>query len=225
VNLHLDQFTCLQLIFYLREQGFRHSFLSYPDRCFSSSRPGQEPSQLALFERRSLTVGYLFFVPQSRHVINTVVPYSDLVLTRQFTPGTRSPPQPRQMRDLCSPVMRTPAFIPILRANAIYRLASSLSVEKTFRAWASRISTRSRAISFVPAALLQANTQTSNPSAECSCNLFVSRVENQTQDPLDVAPSDSRKRSPTSSAGDPIPPTDQEARRATNERTFGAPPG
>jgi hypothetical protein len=56
-------------------------------------------------------------------VISTFVPYSDLVRTRQFKPGTRSAPHPLQIRDFCSLVNRTPAFIPSLRASSTYRLA------------------------------------------------------------------------------------------------------
>jgi rRNA small subunit pseudouridine methyltransferase Nep1 len=130
-----------------------------------------ESFQLSLLESRSLRVGYRFFVPQSKQVINTVVPTSDLVLTRQFTPGTRKVPQPLQIDIFCSLERRTPAFIPTRRASSTYRFDRFRSVENALFARSSRISIRSRAISRI-LPLLQANERTELMSAKCSCNLF-----------------------------------------------------
>jgi hypothetical protein len=134
-----------------------------------------ESLQLFLMECRSLMVGYRFFVPQSKQVINTVVPSSDLVLTRQFTPGTRRAPQPLQIDIFCSLDKRTPAFIPIRRASSTYRFERTRSVGNVLFARSRRISIRSRAISrMFP--LLQANGPTELTSAKWSCNLFCAIV-------------------------------------------------
>jgi hypothetical protein len=144
-----------------------------PYSCVSSSRSGLESLQLFLLESRSLTVGYRFFVPQSRQVINTVVPNSDLVLTRQFTPGTRRVPQPLQIDIFCSFDKRTSAFIPIRRASSTYLFERARSVGNVFFARSSRISIRSRAISRMFPLLLQAKEPTGLTSGRCPCNLFV----------------------------------------------------
>jgi hypothetical protein len=123
-------------------------------------------------EIRSLAVGYLFLFPHSRQVINTVVPGSDLILTRQFTPGTSKDPHRLQSCNFCSLVNRTPAFIPISRASSTYRFARPLSDRNASRAWLSKMAMRSRAISLVPPALLQANCLTYIPPEAWSCNLF-----------------------------------------------------
>ena len=145
------------MVFYLREQSLGSSFLPQPDRRIGSSRPGSKSSQFPFLEIRSLAVGYLFLLPHSRQVINTVVPGSGLVLTRQLTPGTSRDPHRLQICNFCPLVNRTPAFIPISRASSTYRFARPRSVRNASRAWLSKIAMRSRAISLVPPALLQAN--------------------------------------------------------------------
>ncbi len=130
-------------------------------------------SQFFLLESRSLTVGYRFLAPQSRHVINTVVPNSDLVLTRQFTPGTRKAPQLLQIDIFCSLDRRTPAFIPIRRASSTYLFERARSSGNVFLARSSRISIRSRAIPRTLPLLLQAKEPTTLMPGRCPCNLFV----------------------------------------------------
>lgn len=94
------------------------AFFSNPDRSVNSPGFGLKASQLLLIELRSLAVGYLLSFPQSRQVINTVVPASLRVLTLQFAPGTRRVPQPLQMKSFSSLRRRTPDFMPIRRASS-----------------------------------------------------------------------------------------------------------
>lgn len=124
----------------------RETFFSNPNRGFNYSRLGLQSSRTVLFERRSLTVGYRFLLPHCRHVINTVVPVSDLILIRQLRPGTRRLPHFLQMDAFVSRVRRTPDFIPIKRASSTYLLEREGSSEKVCLARRSNISIRSRAI-------------------------------------------------------------------------------
>lgn len=155
------------------QEFLRGALLPNPDCGIRFPRSGLQPSQSFLLESRSLTVGYRFFVPQSRQVINTVVPDSVRVLTRQFTPGRRRLPHPLQMKSFCSLGNRTPAFIPIRRASSMYRVDRARSVVKVFLASRRRISIRSRATSLTLPPFLQANRSTALGSWGCSCNLFV----------------------------------------------------
>ena len=85
-------------------------------------------------------------LPQSKHVINTIVPTSDLVRTRQLLPGMRRVPQPLQMNIFWLFGTRTPAFIPIRRASSTYLLERDLSLGKVSLARSSKNSILSRAI-------------------------------------------------------------------------------
>ncbi len=142
------------------QEFLRDALLPNPDCYIRFARSGLQPSQPFLLESRSLTVGYRFFVPQSRQVINTAVPNSGRVLTRQFTPGTRRLPHLLQMKSFCSPESLTPAFIPIRRASSMYRFDRARSVGKVFLASPRRISIRSRATSLTLPPFLQANRST-----------------------------------------------------------------
>jgi hypothetical protein len=175
LNLEFHEFTFLQLRCDLLHQIFRRPLFANPYSRVGKARSGSKSSQVFLVERCSLMVGYRFFVPQSKQVINTVVPSSDRVLTRQFTPGTRRAPQLLQIDIFCSLDRRTPAFIPIRRANSTYRFERGRSVGNSLFARSRRISIRSRAI-FRMLPFLHANVPTDLRSAKCSCNLFCGMV-------------------------------------------------
>ena len=146
------------------QEFLRYTFFTNPDCWIGFPRSGLQPPHPFFLECRSLTVGYRFFVPQSKQVINTIVPKSDRVLTRELTPGTRRLPHPLQMKSFSSLGNRTPAFIPILRASSTYRFDRSRSFGKVFLASPRRIRIRSSAISLMFPPFLQANGPTASGS-------------------------------------------------------------
>ncbi len=146
------------------QEFLRDTLFANPDCWIGFPGSGLQPSHLFFLESRSLTVGYRFFDPQSKQVINTVVPKSDRVLTRELTPGTRRLPHPLQMKSFSSLGNRTPAFIPILRASSTYRFDRSRSFGKVFFACPRRIRIRPRAISLMFPPFLQANGPTASAS-------------------------------------------------------------